>query len=346
MEASQKDCVTKLKKEEEQVLGNNADSSVEEATTSTGTVEESCMPPENRGEVILADNVNLKWVAWEGSIPKGAVFIWNENARRRDYVCSEAGPCIGFFTESRGPYCYYPLSDQVHRTTNFRMLVNEDNFELLEWKAGRHGSVPENSVPRASDVNDYVGRNIYGLGKVVPHLQAFFLPFNGKERCYKNYEVLTVNNDYHTQKLSVVQYFSDQAKFSSQPTGIVHKNLQTMKETDTVKETTFHKQKWDIGRPTESGVSSTITTKIPVINGKSISFLSEDKFQWHAEGVCTKCQEHPCPCKLSMTGMEYKAEMPYKAILARIYQNGKTRTTTIWGTFTDIQICDVVMSQG
>ncbi|XP_050785918.1 natterin-3-like isoform X1 [Gopherus flavomarginatus] len=194
---------SEMGEEKEKVLGNNNHaapsliSSLQEGTSAlniyTADEEKSKTPPENKGQIIFDDHENLKWVDWEGSIPSGAVSIWNEEASRREYVCAEAGCSVGFFNESKGPYCYYSNADQEHRTSNFRMLVNENNGEVLEWKKGSFGSIPPKSVPSYPRVNVFVGRNRYGLGKVDPRFRAFFLPQNGKEKCYKEYEVLSVN---------------------------------------------------------------------------------------------------------------------------------------------------------
>ncbi|KAG6923837.1 hypothetical protein G0U57_019130, partial [Chelydra serpentina] len=203
---------SKIGEEKEKVLGNNSNhaapsliSSLQEATstliTYTAEEEKSKIPPKKKGQIIFNDHIHLKWVEWEGSVPRGAVSIWNEEASRTEYVCAEAGYSVGFFNESKGPYCYYSNADQEHRTSNFRMLVNEDNSEELEWKKDSYGSVPPKSVPSYPGVNVFVGRNRYGLGKVDPRFKAFFLPHNGKEKCYKEYEVLTVNTA--KQKFSI-----------------------------------------------------------------------------------------------------------------------------------------------
>ncbi|CAM2108101.1 unnamed protein product [Caretta caretta] len=204
---------SKMGEEKEKALGNSNHaapfliSSLQEGTsvlnTYTAEEEKSKIPPKNKGQIIFDDHIHLKWVEWEGSVPSGAVSIWNEAASRTDYVCAEAGCSVGFFTESKGPYCYYSNADQEHRTSNFRMLVNEDNFEVLEWKKELYGSFPPKSVPSYPGVNVFVGRNGYGLGKVVSRFEAFFLPHHGKEKCYKEYEVLTVNTPKRQQKFSI-----------------------------------------------------------------------------------------------------------------------------------------------
>lgn len=194
---------SKMEEEKEKVLENDNHaapsliSSFQDGTSTTDTCaaeeEKSKTPSKNQGQIIFDDHLHLKWVEWEGSVPRGAVSIWNEKASRTDYVCAETGCSVGFFTESRGPYCYYSNADQEHRTSNFRMLVNKDSSEVLAWEKGSYGSIPPNSVPSYPGVSVFVGRNGFGLGKVVPRFEAFFLPHNGKEECYKEYEVLTIN---------------------------------------------------------------------------------------------------------------------------------------------------------
>ncbi|XP_051519184.1 natterin-4-like [Myxocyprinus asiaticus] len=141
----------------------------------------------------------LKWQRWEGVLPSGAVSIKNDYTNRIDYVCHfdcEAG----FYTPSKGPYCYFPYADKELQSELFEFLDNEDNHEIFEWKDGSYGSVPENAVSTCKGVSNYVGKNRYGLGKVVPQFTAFFLPWEGYEYWYKYYQVLTLKKDaqiYH-----------------------------------------------------------------------------------------------------------------------------------------------------
>lgn len=117
--------------------------------------------------------MNLEWLNWEGSLPNGAVAIYNSYAQRTDYVCKyycEAG----FYSPGLGPYCCYPYGNCEYYAPKFQILVNKDRFEVLEWLGGSYGSVPQHAVRTCPDVGTYVGRNRYGLGKVVSKFKAFF----------------------------------------------------------------------------------------------------------------------------------------------------------------------------
>uniref|UniRef100_A0A3Q1JI61 Natterin-4 n=1 Tax=Anabas testudineus TaxID=64144 RepID=A0A3Q1JI61_ANATE len=90
-------------------------------------------------------NTNLLWQNWRGSLPNGAVGIHNSYTGRRDYVC-KYGCEAGFYSPSLGPHCRYAYSGKEKLGSPFSILVNSNNFELLEWKEGSYGSVPQNSI--------------------------------------------------------------------------------------------------------------------------------------------------------------------------------------------------------
>uniref|UniRef100_H3AG52 Natterin-4 n=1 Tax=Latimeria chalumnae TaxID=7897 RepID=H3AG52_LATCH len=303
------------------------------------------------------DCLNLKWIEWNGSLPNGAVSIWNEHASRIDYVSATLDGEAGFYSQEKGPYCYYPYADKEHCTSSFKILVNEDDFEFLDWKSGFFGTLPENSVTTFPGAIVFVGKNKYGLGKVVPRFQAFFGSYNGKEYCYQTYNVLTVSKDYHTQKISNVRYLMNEAKCSQGPpeilasSKVINNNPETMKKTVTLSKTTLLEQSWDIGRPTKNEVTATISSGIPVVSGTSVTFAPETTFDWKEGVTCTKSVPRnlslevdippSCEREVVMEGKQMTIEIPFIATLTRIYRNGKTATTTIRGTFKDVQIEDV-----
>ena len=118
---------------------------------------------------MFGDNVNLGWLAWNQSLPDGAVAVYNGYTERTDYVCKHQCEA-GFYSPSLGPYCHYPYADRGYRAADFQVLVNKDNFEFLEWKEDSYGSVPQDSVRTCSGKNVFVGKNKFGLGKVVTQL--------------------------------------------------------------------------------------------------------------------------------------------------------------------------------
>nr|XP_006007686.2 PREDICTED: natterin-3-like [Latimeria chalumnae] len=319
-------------------------------------VEMKSAPWDSR-QLIFNDNVNLKWVQWSGGIPSRAVSIWNGYTSRTDYVCATSDCAAGFYSTSKGSYCYYPYGDKEFRTSSFKILVNEDNFESLEWRSGSYGSIPENSISTCSGASTYVGKNKYGLGKVVPRFKAFFLPYNGYEYWYKYYDVLRVYKNYHTQKISNVHYLTSEAHFNQGPpfvltsTIVTNNDCQSVKQTVSLSKATLLEQRWDIGRSTSYGVTATISTGIPIIDGTSVSFSAQTTFDWkkgttRAETITHELSiELEIPpnyeCEVVMEGKQMTADIPYTATLTRYYNNGETRSTYIRENFNGVQVQNV-----
>uniref|UniRef100_A0A3Q3X2P8 Natterin-3 n=1 Tax=Mola mola TaxID=94237 RepID=A0A3Q3X2P8_MOLML len=234
---------------------------------------------------IFGDNVNLEWLTWNSSLPNGAVAIYNGYTERTDYVCKYKCEA-GFYNPSLGPYCRYPYGDYEYYASKFEILANKDNFEFLEWKEGSYGSVPQHSVRTCPGVGIYVGKNIYGLGKVVPQFEAFFLPWEGHEYWYKTYQVMTINRDAYTQHITHVKYAIDDVDVFKYPpetmriSGITNNECQTVVKTVTITKTTEEETTWNIGRTTMFGITSSITGKIPIIGSGSIELSSETTVQF------------------------------------------------------------------
>ncbi|XP_067111602.1 natterin-3-like [Osmerus mordax] len=305
----------------------------------------------------FGDNVNLQWLKWNGRLPNGAVSIVNSYVRRIDYVC-KYGCVSGFYTPSKGPYCHYPYGDKEYKISNFELLVNKDNFEFLEWKRGSYGSVPKNAVRTCSWVSTYVGKNKYGLGKVEPKHQAFFLPWEGREYWYKSYEVLAINKDYYTQSISNVVYAIIKAKMFKQPpetmrrSRVTNNGCQTVVKKVTISKTTKVEESWNIGRSTKVGIKTSFTTKIPIINiGVGLELSREKTFQSSKGTTIMNEQKHTVSvelkvppnhfCMVRMEGHKMTANVPYTALLSRTYRNGGTRKTYISGKYDGAQTSEV-----
>ncbi|TNM90072.1 hypothetical protein fugu_004306 [Takifugu bimaculatus] len=153
---------------------------------------------------------------WNGSLPNGAVAIFNGYTERTDYVC-KVNCEAGFYTPSKGNFCRYPYADKEYASSKFEMLVNVDHFEFLMWVEDSYGSVPSYAIKTCANVDIYVGKNKYGLGKVVTRHEAFFLPWEGDEYWYKKYQVLAINRDSYSQHISHVEYAIDQMKLFHHP---------------------------------------------------------------------------------------------------------------------------------
>lgn len=301
-------------------------------------------------------STNLLWQDWRGSLPDGAISIYNGYARRYDYVCKYKCEA-GFYNPSLGPHCRYAYGGKEKLGSPFAILVNKDQFELLEWKEGSYGSVPHNSLNTCSGVNVYVGKNKYGLGKVVPQHKAFFLPLKGKEYWYKTYQVLTFNKDISSEQIFDVKYKTNGVKIIKHPPETMCKSTITNNECQLVeKSVTLSKinqvqQKWDTSFSITAGVKSSITAKIPLIGSTGIEFSSEVTKQFSKGTTLVESNTHSVTvkqnvrpnhtCGVSMLGFKYKADIPFTARLQRTYRNGKTTTTFITGTYNSVQVGEV-----
>ncbi|KAM9810483.1 natterin-3-like [Neosynchiropus ocellatus] len=305
---------------------------------------------------LFGDNVNLEWVAWSGSLPNGAVALYNSYTERTDYVCkfkSEAG----FYNPSLGPYCRYPYSDREYYAPEFEILANKDNFEFLEWKEDSYGSVPQHSVRTCSSGSVFVGKNKYGLGKVVPRYEAFFLPWEGDEYWYKKYQVLTINRDAYTQHISDVKYNIDEVELFQYPpetmqiSGVTNNECQVVEKTVTISKTTEVETTWNIGRATMLGIAGSITAKIPLIGSGGLELSGERTLQFSRGTTVVETLGHSVSvqlsippnhsCRVRMEGRKIKADVPYTARLSRTYRNGETQWTSVAGTYDGVQIGEV-----
>lgn len=329
---------------------------------SNNTITAPLTPPDleqQQGQLsshIFGDNVNLEWLTWDGALPNGAVAIYNSYTERTDYVCKyncEAG----FYSPSLGPYCRYPYGEREYYAPEFQILANKDNFEFLEWKEDSYGSVPQHAVRTCPGVGIYVGKNKYGLGKVVSQFEAFFLPWEGDEYWYKKYQVLAINRDAYTQHISDVKYGIDEAKLFQYPpetmriSGITNNECQAVVKTVTISKTTEVETTWNIGRSTMLGITGSITAKIPFIGSGGIELGGEKTLEFTRGTTMVEALSHSVSveltvppnhsCRVQMEGRKMKADIPYTARLSRTYRNGETQWTSISGTYDGVQIGEV-----
>lgn len=308
---------------------------------------------DQRFSSIFGDNVNLEWLNWEGSLPNGAVAIYNSYTQRTDYVCKyncEAG----FYNPGLGPHCRYPYGNHEYYAPKFQILANKDNFEVLQWLGGSYGSVPRHAVRTCPGVGTYVGKNKYGLGKVVPKFKAFFLPWARVEHWYKYYQVLAINRDAYTQHLSDVYYSINEAKLFQYPAEIMristitNNECQAVVKTMTISKSTEMQTTWNVDRATMQSISSSITAHIPYISEFGITMGSMRTLTFsqgttmveeinHSVSVELKIQPNHS-CSVRMEGHKVKVVIPCTARLSRTYRSGQTRSTTITGTYNSVQI--------
>ncbi|KAG8011754.1 Natterin-3, partial [Nibea albiflora] len=130
-------------------------------------------------------------------------------------------------------------------------------------------------------LNIYVGKNKYGLGKVVAQHEAFFLPWEGDEYWYKNYQVLAVNTDSYSQHISHVEYGIDQMELFHHPpealqmAKVTNLECRNVEKTVKLEKTSTVEKTWDIGRETRNGSISTMKAKVPILGPGTVDFTKE-----------------------------------------------------------------------
>ncbi|XP_041642739.1 natterin-3-like [Cheilinus undulatus] len=295
----------------------------------------------------------LEWQTSYGSVPSGAVNIYHSGASRYDYVC-KYGCSSGFFNPSLGSYCHYPYGDKEHRGYPFEILVNRDNFEILEWRSGSWGSVPANSVKTCAGDDVYVGKNWRGLGKVHVRHEALFVSWGGKEHWYKEYDVLTINKDFGTERMHNVVYDTSNAKIKEHPpeafrqSAVINNACSSVEKTVQLSRTFEEEKRWDSSTSLTVGISSTITAGIPEVASFSVTLSAETTSTLSSGSTVTKSTSHSVSikqdvppnhsCSVSMVGRKYEAEIPFTATLTRTYNDGLTTSASISGTFTGTNV--------
>lgn len=305
---------------------------------------------------MFGEHTNLKWVAWDGSLPNGAIAIFNGYTERTDYVC-KVNCEAGFYTPSKGGFCQYPYADREYRSSKFEVLVNVDHFEFLQWVEDSYGSVPNYAVKTCPNSDIYVGKNKYGLGKVVTQHEAFFLPWEGDEYWYKSYQVLAINRDSYSQHISHVEYAIDQMELFHHPpealqfarvTNLECRNVEKMVK---LEKTTTMEKTWDIGRETRNGSVSTMTAKVPILGPGNVDFSKEQTVTFsegtkmvesisHAVSVNLEVPPNHS-CAVRMEGRKMTADIPFTGRLSRTNHNGDTHWTYITGTYDGVSVGEI-----
>ncbi|XP_051278396.1 natterin-3-like [Dicentrarchus labrax] len=301
------------------------------------------------------DGSNLEWVTWNNSLPNDAVSIYNGYVNRIDYVCKYRCEA-GFYTPSKGPYCHYSGTKKAYSGSPFEILVNKNNFEILQWKEDSYGSVPQNSVRTCPGENIYVGKNKYGLGKVSTQDKAFYLPWEGSEYWYNYYEVLTINENIISQKIYDVKYNIDESKILKYPPEIIRKTAisnyecRSVVKTDSLSKTYQVEQRWDFTSAIKVGVRTSFEVGIPFFS-TNIEISSEVTLEYSKGEIVTEVitdtvsVEITAPpnrsCIVNMERYTYKIDIPFTARLSRTYGNGEIHTTSITGTYDSVQVAEV-----
>uniref|UniRef100_A0A3Q3IR26 Uncharacterized protein n=1 Tax=Monopterus albus TaxID=43700 RepID=A0A3Q3IR26_MONAL len=284
----------------------------------------------------VSDYGKLKRQEWfhnSSSVPNGTVSIYNENAQRIEYVCHYNCYC-GFYNPDLGS-CRYTSDSFMFHTNSFHLLVNEDNFEILEWKDTFDSSLP---VSTCSDLNRYVGENKHSLmpvmpvglvmGKIHPLYSASDPP----------YQVLTICMDIdnvHTIRVSA----------------ITNNDCSPVSKTTTLSKTNRVEKRWDVGGSITAGVKTTFSAGIPSIASGGVEVSVEVTFQASGGHTYVEQVQHSISvkldvppnhsCKVRLLGYKYKADIPFTARLTRTCKSGATTSTSISGTYNSVEVGEV-----
>ncbi|XP_054895641.1 natterin-3-like [Poeciliopsis prolifica] len=348
---------------DENFPSSNADSSGDVPKIMSISIIRRVLPPAPFSQEIPVNSTlpevgntgKLRWAKWEGSLPNGAVSIYNSYTDRIDFIC-KVGCHSGFHNPSMGSYCHYPNKKEEHRSSGFQVLVNEDNFEILEWKEGSYGSVPQDAVRTCSSEEMYVGKNEYGLGKVDVKNTAFFLPWEGKEYRYKKYEVLTQMKP-DKDLISDVTYHIDQAKILKYPpktlqsSTTTNRALSPVTKTVSLTKTTTDERRWDISSSITVGVKTSITAGIPGIVGGNIEISAETTHTFSGGHTWSEQVSHSVSieltvppnhsCTVKMVGYQYRMDVPFTARIKRTYEDREIKSTMISGTYHGVQVGEI-----
>ncbi|XP_028670378.1 natterin-1-like [Erpetoichthys calabaricus] len=311
-------------------------------------------PPEY-SESFYKDNINLKWVRWNGTLPQGAVGIYNSKKSRKDYVCKYRNHA-GFYTPDKDSCCYYSLSGKEEWSNDFDILVNKDDFEPLEWKSDRWGNVPGNSIKTSDFGGVYVGKTSDYLGKVVPQHKNFFYPNEGKECYWPFYDVLVISQKSYTQQIVDINYETEQLKVVNQPrrilgsTTIDNRDGQLMFMSLRIQISFVVKKSWDIGRSTAAGVETQVTALVPHFSRNQMTLEAQKTFRCSRGTVLLEDTTHDInysinmparsKCTLKIEGAVMMANLPFTATLKRNYDSC-LKQTSIEGIYKTANIEDL-----
>uniref|UniRef100_A0AAX7TNA5 Natterin-3-like n=1 Tax=Astatotilapia calliptera TaxID=8154 RepID=A0AAX7TNA5_ASTCA len=264
---------------------------------------------------------NVKWQTWTGSLPDGAVSIYNTYVGRIDYVCKH-GCHAGLYSRSLGDFCHFPYGDKEYRINSFDILVNEDDFEIVEWKEGSFGSVPEHAV-----------------------------------RTCSSDEVLTINRDIDSEIISDVRYKTNNAKISKHPpetmriSSSINNGCNPVTKTVTLSKTVRDEKRWDIRASVSVGVTTTFTAGVPAVASGSIQVSGQFTFDYSNGATHAEDHTHTVEvqvsippnhfCKVKMLAYKYDVNIPFTALLTRTYRNTAMRRSHISGTYYSIQTGEV-----
>ncbi|XP_034025394.1 natterin-2-like [Thalassophryne amazonica] len=304
------------------------------------------------------DETNLHWVKCEGSVPDGAVSIQNTyvSPARTEYVCKSS--CQAGYYSTKDSKCHYPYGTrEMSSSSNCYILVNRDNFELLEWKDGYDGSVPEIAVSTCENNKIYVGKSAYGLGKIDPSNHCLYYVWNGAETCTKTYQALTVNKNIIEQTMKDVKFQTEGVSVIvgkpevMRSSTVKNQHCHEVKDAVTLTKDISTEERWDVINSVTFDVKTTVTAGFPDIGSGTLEIGTEATWEFTKGDSQTDTQSYsisvpvPVPpkqsCTVSMLAQVNKADIPFTATLIRTYGSGQKTQTKAKGVFRMTQIAEI-----
>ncbi|XP_046900775.1 natterin-4-like isoform X2 [Hypomesus transpacificus] len=276
------------------------------------------------------DNMFLKWVRWSGSLPQWAVKVHIPGTGREDYICS-FDMVSGYYNPSLGSFCYGSYLGRDKKYSEFDILVNEQNLELLEWKAFAPKYL-KNGVPADKDSN------------------------NASRHSEENCEILTLQTGQSKTRIHNIEYhIDDLAMLSQQPTvfnqmRVENHNCRDIDQEVHLEGSTERQSSWETSISNSLTLSASIEVTVPFVSVSAGVEYSNSKTLTNGNSL-TETVSHSLTvkvtvppnhsCVVKMAGKTNKFDIPYKAQLSREFTDGRVHTIPVSGTYKGVQVAEM-----
>ncbi|XP_076854732.1 natterin-4-like [Brachyhypopomus gauderio] len=281
---------------------------------------------------------NLKWVKSSG-VPKDAYFYTDNRSKKINYIVRNGcelgysdGTTIGIVTHTSPDFSTYKAFKG-----DVEYLVNENEFEILEWKVATYGDIPPLAVEFCEKM--FVVKTEGGLGFIEAKGNHPKISLPVKDRV--QYEFLTLNRDIEGQYLSNVIFNLEDKTDISQDIQVlrqfttVNTNCNPVKQQAKLEKTVEKTISFQIAGSLTIGVATEFTGKIPLVAGMKLSLSGRGAFTLSRTSSTTEKNinfltvEAEIPpnhtCSVIMTSIINEAKVEFTGELTRIYKNKEVR---------------------
>uniref|UniRef100_A0AAY5ENJ6 Uncharacterized protein n=1 Tax=Electrophorus electricus TaxID=8005 RepID=A0AAY5ENJ6_ELEEL len=260
---------------------------------------------------------NIKWVK-SSQVPKDAYFYYDMKWKKIQYIarlgcqlCFSNGITIEFVTYSSPDFATY---------SNFKgdveYLVNENNFEILEWKVTTYGAIPPLAVEFCGKM--FVVKNEGRLGYIKAKGRQPKIPLPGK---------------------GTVQFTAE------------NNNCNPVKQQAKLEKTIEKTISFQIAGSLTIGLTTEFSGKVPLIAGIKLTLSGQGAFTLSRSSSTTEktiyslTTEIEVPprmhCSVKMMGINYEAKVQFTGELTRIYKNKEIRRTPVSGFYTSQEVGEI-----